>query len=644
MGSKRTIGDGLVVIKLSEHKTPQFREVTGRDWIYYGKNNDYPEYLLNLYNRSSKHNAIINQKAAYVLGGGDETTGETVVNGDGETLNDVMRKVIIDYELFNGFYLEIITAKAGGKIAEMRHVNFSHIRSNAENTKFYYTKKWTKQIYDDSDNITTLANSQPDLASDWEVYDAYSATAKRGKSLYCYKSYRPDLDTYTLPDYIGAIPYIETDFEIANYWYNAVKNGFTASHIVTFYGDAGTVEEQKKLEERIKKKFTGTDKAGRIILNFSQNKEKGGSEIANIIPQDLDKQFNILNETVQQEIFTGHRISSPMLFGIKTAGQLGGRSELIEANELFQNTYVNPRQGIFNKIFSNLMADFGVKKGVELMKLVPIGLDLVSNNNAWSILTEDEKREVIGKEPLSDEEKVQKEEKDAEKQKEMDKKQGKYSSHKNFVNVFKKFGSQRQGKLIDSRPLSFEDTINLRHSEEKFADLRPNQLAILDLLTKDPLMPPDEISKVLNISEKRVSTIIASLITKKLITPSSVVSGDTKVPSNTPVPKAAKILEDTPAPTEEIFVAYSYEWRDGFSDEDADSSRDFCLELMAESESRKASGSLWTREDIESISAETGWNVWEMRGGWYTKPNTDVHLPFCRHVWVQNLYSTSDNG
>jgi len=284
-------------------------------------------------------------------------------------------------------------------LAEIRHINYSHVRSNENNSKFFFTKDWTRKYYDENDNETCLPLYNVKDNKDFTTWDAFDAQNKTGRQLYYYKSYRPNLDTYPLPDYIGAIPFIEIDFEIANYWYNAVKNGFTASHIITFYGDPGTQEEQKNLEERITKKFTGTDKAGKIILNFSQNKERGGSEIANIAPLDLDKQFQILNETVQQEIFSGHRITSPMLFGIKSPGQLGGRTELIESHELFQNVFVTPKQKKFENVFTRLLHNFGMNEKVELQKIAPIGLDIINSSNAWSLLTTPEKRKAMGLQP-----------------------------------------------------------------------------------------------------------------------------------------------------------------------------------------------------------------------------------------------------
>lgn len=660
MAKKETVQSNVMVIKLSsEHKVPQFLEIRNKDWIYFGKNNDYPEYLLTLFDRSGKHNAIISQKSFYIYGAGSNAGKKIKANGDGEMLDDIIRKVIIDYELFGGFALEVIWGKGGKNISEIRHVNFSHVRSNKENSEFYFTKTWFKKYFDENDNEYNYPVKDPRENDDFQEWPAFDQEKPKGAQLYYYKCYRPGVDIYPLPDYIGAISYIETDFQISNYWYNAVKNGFAASHLITFYGDPGTIEEQKELEKKIKKKFTGTDQGGKVILNFSSNKEKGGSEISNISPQDLDKQFQILNETILGEIFVGHRITSPMLFGIRTPGQLSGRNELIESNELLQNVYVAPKQQMFNTIFTKLSSFMNNKEPIELLKISPIGIDLVSNPNAWSMLDDDEKRMAIGLQPLTPEQKAQRQaqqdRKDAIATGQPPPPQGKYRKFdamgKNLINVFKKYsGVPRKARLVASRIMHWEYTLDLKASEhgfsrQNFAALRQKQLAVLDLLNKDPLMPADRIAEAMmqngmTISVEEVNNIIIFLKKKDLLEESKQKSGDSKIPVLTPVRDAVNILEKTPAPTASIFVTYSYEWLPGFSDEDADTSRDFCLELMDESKQREAEGRLWTRDDIELMDNDMGMSVWESRGGWYTKPGTDIHIPHCRHIWVQHLYTT----
>ena len=56
--------------KFADSKVPEFKHDIGSDWVKYGDRNDYVDYLLMLYNKSAKHNAIINGKCVYIYGNG----------------------------------------------------------------------------------------------------------------------------------------------------------------------------------------------------------------------------------------------------------------------------------------------------------------------------------------------------------------------------------------------------------------------------------------------------------------------------------------------------------------------------------------------------------------------------------------------
>lgn len=658
----------LLSISMNNHKVPDFVEKTNAEWVYYGANNNYPDYLLRCYNRSAKHNAIVNQKVAYICGAGFKGD-DKIVNEENETFGDIVKKTVLDYVLFGGLGLEIIKSKGGNK-AFLHHVDFSRIRSDKYNETFFYSEKWAYEV---EGKYYPINNQEvKGTKYDFQTYEPFSTGAK-GKSLYYFKSYRPALDTYPLPDYLGAIGYIELDYEIMNYWYNAVKYGFTPSHLITFFNGVPIPEEQKKVEDSILSKFTTTD-GRKLILNFAESKESGGSEVTKLEHEDLDKQFQILNKTTEQEIYAGHRVNNPMLMGIKTEGQLGGRNELIEANELFQSVYVTPIQKQISKALEPLTKLMGMAT-IEFNKVEPIGIDLINSTNGWALLTDDEKRIKIGKEPIvKDKKSVEAERiisninslsqlvanevmkslttneirglvglppiKGGDKIPSTEPTQPPKDvqlKREKPIDAYKKNRVVRHGTFVKSRPL--KDFKNVKESEEKFigekfATLKDNQLSVLDLLDKDPKMTSQSIADILKLPVQKVNGIIAGLKDKDLIkdTPKGLII----------TPNAVKILEDTEAPTASIFVVYSYEWIEGFTDADKDTSREFCLELLAESEDRKATNSLWTRQELEAMSneMEDGYadNVWENRGGWYTKPGTDIHVPHCRHQWVQNIY------
>lgn len=125
MTNEQDISPEIIVLKFADSAIPRFKEVRGKDYIQYGEDNAYPEYLTYLYNKSAKHNAIIGGKANYIFGKGYEN-GNIIVNRLGETLNDISRKCILDVEIYGGFRIEVIWDRIG-RIGEMYHTDYNTI-------------------------------------------------------------------------------------------------------------------------------------------------------------------------------------------------------------------------------------------------------------------------------------------------------------------------------------------------------------------------------------------------------------------------------------------------------------------------------------------------------------------------------------
>ena len=571
---------------MAAHDVPDFKEVQGKDWVYFGKKNEYPYYLLNLYNRSSKHNAIVNGKAKYVFGQGFGKAGEQEVNAEHETFNEVTKKCILDCEVFSGFYLEVIWDKAGNGIAELRHMDYSDMRSNKDNTEFYHCEQWAREHKDKPGEYITITQFKEGEVTTYKPYDENNKT---GKQIFFYKAYRPGLKTYPLPEYQGAVVHIDIDIQIGEYWNNAINNGFSASHIINFYNGTPTKEEQEVLEEQIGAKLTGS-RSKKYVLNFTDLKDKG-SDVQKLEPEDLDRHLQILNQTVQQEIFTGHHVTSPMLFGIKTEGQLGGRTELLEANELFQNIYVTPKQQLFERLMSIPAKAIGITEELKLGKIEPIGY-MFSESTMIKYLPERALAEMVAQKmgvDLTKYPELKKELADKRAAEQQTKKQFSSEKENRILVELKKKAKKRGGKVVKSRPVEYTYIKNLKQTEQELI-----QFAETEIKT-DP--------SIVTIIPPRINT-------------------DTTVGSERPY---------------RIEVVYSYEWRDAIPSNERDTeehpSREFCQELVEQSQG----GYTWTREDINDLSFQEGYDVWQMRGGWLTVEGTNVHLPYCRHVWKQQV-------
>ena len=195
--------------------------------------------------------------------------------------------------------------------------------------------------------------------------------------IYYFKPYTTGLDYYPLPDYMGAIKTIELDVQVDNFHNNNLKNGLAPSLAITTFTDANE-EERETIERMLRTAYSGTDNAGSLMYMDVANRDQM-PEIVPIPQNGADGYYTTVNDMVTQKILTGHRITSPMLVGIKTAGQLGGRDELLDAYSHFLTTVIYPMQSDILKTFEEIFKINGVDTtlGVEQIKLFPDGNEAV---------------------------------------------------------------------------------------------------------------------------------------------------------------------------------------------------------------------------------------------------------------------------
>lgn len=343
----------FIVLKFADSKIPVFKESRNKDYIKYGDDNAYPDYLTYLFNKSAKHSAIVTGKAFYIFGEGYEN-GEVVVNRLGDTLNDVSKKAILDVEIYGGFRWEVIW-NAAGKVQEVYHVDYTSIRVG-KGGGYYFKESWDINNRDEETFIP-----------------AFNPNIPIGSQIYAYNEYRPKTRYYPLPEYIGSNNFIETDIEISKYYLSAIRNGMTPSKMIQFFKGEPTEDKKREIEHRMTKKFAGSENAGKFLLVFNDANATQAVKVDDLSASDLDKHMIELNKTCQQEIFSGHRVTSPMLFGIKTEGQLGGNTELKASYELFCATYAKPKANNFDKEISYVLSFSSKPAKYELRPTDPIG-------------------------------------------------------------------------------------------------------------------------------------------------------------------------------------------------------------------------------------------------------------------------------
>ena len=601
------------IISFTNDKVPVFSEIRNKEYIKYGEDNNYPNFLVTLFNRSAKHNAILTAKQLYIAGQGlafntDGLTPEKIASTQAliqspnpyENLHSISSKMALDIELFGGCYLHVIKTKDKKGIAEVYHLDYCKLRSNKDNTIIYYSEHWL------NDDGTDNSGIKPDQITSYPAYGSKEYDKGKDGVLY-YKQYRPNIETYTLPEYIGAVPAIITDAEIANFHRASIQNGFMGGTMITFMNGVPAEEEMATIEKQLKKKFVGTDRANSLVLDFVDDPTRA-PQIQQLSNNDFDKRYEALNKTIQEEIFCGHKVTSPMLFGIRTEGQLGGRNEMATAFQLFQNTYITPKQNQIEEILNELV---GLANRLTFIPIEPV-MPEFSEATLASILTKDEMREIIGRKPLEVEQQVEIT-------------QSKFAKDQTELDIFLKFGESADSYTEVKKIKQVFSVADMDTQSQMFA-LTTTEKAIIDILKTDDKADADAIAKLLKIKVKEVSDILTNLLDKGYI--------DENV-KLTPKGTEAKVPDFT-----ELYVKYKYSLRFDIVGPDVlpnGRTRPFCEGMIR-------ANRLYTREEIDKIGVELGaiygipnYDAFTRRGGWYTLPKTEIHSPSCRHVWLQTL-------
>jgi len=417
--------DRLININLTNEVQPKTIEVGGAEWVGYGDGdyrNLYPKYLIDLYNNSATHAAIVNATSAMIA-------GEDFIVEDNKDLqqyvaikkflgavnptenaHELFVKLAFDLKLQGAYALNVIWSKDKTKIAEIHHVPVEQIRVGTpdEDGKihcYYMSADWSQY---------RKKEYAPKKVAAFNMQDR-----SEGSQLLYTGLYSPAMEIYHTPDYVASTNWVQIDNLTSDYHLNNITNGFSGSYFINFANGVPTREERVQIERQITKKFTGANNAGKFVLTFSDD-ANSKPEIIPIQVSDADKQYTVLNELTIQNIMIGHRVTSPMLLGVKTDGQLGGRSELVQAYELYMNSVIKPFQNVILKTFKKLLNINGITASFSIKDVQPLN-SMFDADTLKEVLTQDEIREELGFEALQEEEETVAEEQNFSKQTELDK-------------------------------------------------------------------------------------------------------------------------------------------------------------------------------------------------------------------------------
>lgn len=314
------------------------KKITGKDFVIWGENNGYPQFLWKSYSDCATLQSIINGAADYVAGDDvicNATGFEIAVNQKGDTVRDIVQKIGMDYLIFGAFALQVIRNMAG-QVAEIYWVDVAKLRCDEKNEVFYYSDDWSKSY----GRVKTLQ------------YPKFGVNDSNATSIYYYKGNKTRT-VYGTPIWSAAIKNVTIDMAITDFHQNEINNNFMGSKLISFNNGMPDDELKTEIERNLNEKFSGTGNAGRIMISFAQSKDNA-PEVINLATDDFDKRYESLEKRNKEQIFVAFR-ATPVLFGMVTESNGFATNEYRDSYKLFNKTVVQPIQknivDAFNKIF-----------------------------------------------------------------------------------------------------------------------------------------------------------------------------------------------------------------------------------------------------------------------------------------------------
>jgi len=360
------------VVNLASYTRPEINERYNQDWIEYGDDNNYFQYLIDRYNGSPTNNAAINGIAEMVYGKGLDAVDSIDKPEEYKELKelftkDCMKKICYDYKMMGQAALQIIYSKDRSKIVQVEHIPVETLRAEKVDKQgiirhYYYAKNWSE----------IKGSKVP------KRIPAFG-TSNAGLEILYIKPYRAGFYYYSPVDYQGGLQYAELEEEIANYHINNIQNGLAPSMLINFNNGVPTEEQRELIERSIQEKFSGSSNAGRFILAFNDSKELAAS-IEPVILSDAHEQYRFLSDESMRKVMVSHRIVSPMLVGIKDNTGLGNNAEELQtASILMDNTVIRPMQVTILDELEKILDYNGIELDIYFKTLQPLEFTDLTN-------------------------------------------------------------------------------------------------------------------------------------------------------------------------------------------------------------------------------------------------------------------------
>jgi hypothetical protein len=362
------------ILSLSAYNSPVIIESKNKDFVEYGNDNNYFQYLIDRFLYSNTNHAIITGVANMVYGKGiDATDSNRKPNEYAQMISlvkkDCLRKVALERKLLGMAALQIGYDK--GQVAFIEHFPMHTLRAEKCNDKgeieaWYYHPDWAN--YKKGDDLKKIP--------------AFGYGGKKDVEVYIIKPYISGYHYYTPIDYSGALPYAKLEEEISDYLINDVMNGFSGTKVINFNNNIPPEEKRQEVANDVKRKLTGS-KGDKVIVSFNASVENK-TTVDDIPLNDAPAHYEYLSKECFEKLIVGHRVTSPMLLGIRdTGGGLSNNSDEIEtATRLMDNIVIRPYQLEIIEALDEILAINGIALNIYFKTIQPLEFIDASGTNA----------------------------------------------------------------------------------------------------------------------------------------------------------------------------------------------------------------------------------------------------------------------
>jgi phage portal protein BeeE len=331
---------------------------TPKGWVTLGEANLFSDYLIDLYYSSPVHSALT-MSIAFMIAGKEFKSNNPAAQReiDRLKLNSIRRPITLDAKMQGGYYLEIIWSVDRTTVAKINHLPYENVRLAVANDEdvipgVYYSKDWN-DIRKKKNIPTFIPMYNPTTKSDEPSQVLFVGIMTPGSAY------------YPKPDYYSAINYIEITREISEFYRAFLSNGMNPSYMLHMNNGIPDPEEQMAIR-RNWETMMGAKKAGKVVFTFNESADRA-PRLDLVDMTQADKQWMELSTQSRENILAAHRVTSPLLFGIRDAGGLGSNAdEMKQAYRIFNKNIIEPYQQIVTDSLEEVFKGMGIMADIYI--------------------------------------------------------------------------------------------------------------------------------------------------------------------------------------------------------------------------------------------------------------------------------------